>query len=381
MKKYVLYLTEILFLIYIIIFNNVIINNFLKYYDLINILFFGILTLVVYFCYGFPRNKGLVNFSAFQTMIIWFIIYYTSIYLFGLFFGFVRTIYSLSFINIFKNIVIISLFYIFREMYRYIVIKQSGKRKLNHVIYVTILFILLDIIMEINAYDFDSILGIFKFIEGSVIPNIAINIFASYIIYKLNLKVLLLFLLTLKLPNYFMPLFPNFGSYLNSVLLVIFIFNLYYQTSLIVEKYDRNINYRKESKSGFSFVFLVIPVLILVGIISGVFKYHLLAIVSNSMVPEFARGDAVLIEKLDTDEFEQLEVGDILAFYDNDRMVVHRIIEIVEDNDEYYIKTKGDNNSSYDPWIVCNKDIYGKVLFSVKYVGIPSVELGELINR
>lgn len=98
------------------------------------------------------------------------------------------------------------------------------------------------------------------------------------------------------------------------------------------------------------------------------------------MFPFFSRGDAVLIEKISENEFDSLKVDEVLAFKYNNKILVHRIISINENNGIYLIKTKGDNNISIDAWTVNNDMIYGKVISTIKYIGIPSVELSERLN-
>ena len=148
-----------------------------------------------------------------------------------------------------------------------------------------------------------------------------------------------------------------------------------------MEKWEQREKNNKRSGKKLSLFLITIPVLVLVGLVSGLFKYHLFAIASNSMVPIFSRGDAVLVEKIQDEELEDLKVDDILAFYNDKRIIVHRIVSIDKNGDKYLIKTKGDNNASVDAWIVNSDMIYGKVIYSIKYIGIPSVELSELVSK
>ena len=80
MKKKLVYLSEFIFLIYIIIFNNVIVKYFLDYLNVINVLLFIFLSLYVYFMVGFSRDNKLINYNVMQTIIIDFISRYTKIY-------------------------------------------------------------------------------------------------------------------------------------------------------------------------------------------------------------------------------------------------------------------------------------------------------------
>lgn len=91
------------------------------------------------------------------------------------------------------------------------------------------------------------------------------------------------------------------------------------------------------------------------------------AILSNSMKPVFERGDLIVIGK---SKPEQLKVGDIIAFENNNGIeVVHRLVEINEDFSKYYFKTKADANDYRDYWTISGNQVYGKHLFTLKYLG------------
>lgn len=84
-------------------------------------------------------------------------------------------------------------------------------------------------------------------------------------------------------------------------------------------------------------------------LVSGVFRYQILAIASNSMNDTFNRGDAVIIKKLKVDDINNIKVGDIIAFKKDKVLVVHRVIEKTKDeNNEIIFKTKGDSNITAD---------------------------------
>ena len=69
-----IYLSEFILLVYIIIFKPVIIDYFIMQIDVINIAFFALLMLMLYFTVGFPRRKSLINHNALQTIIICFVL-------------------------------------------------------------------------------------------------------------------------------------------------------------------------------------------------------------------------------------------------------------------------------------------------------------------
>ena len=95
-------------------------------------------------------------------------------------------------------------------------------------------------------------------------------------------------------------------------------------------------------------------------------------IVSPSMVPTIKIDDAIVVKRVDNDNYK---VGDIITFASKDSnyeglAVTHRIVEKhkLDDNTSVYT-TKGDNNQVIDPVSVKTDAIYGKVLFKVPKVG------------
>ena len=106
----------------------------------------------------------------------------------------------------------------------------------------------------------------------------------------------------------------------------------------------------------------------------------MLAIGSGSMTPKINKGDAIVYKKVDLSNIPK--EGQVIAFKKDKKVVVHRIIERLDLTDEervYY--TKGDANEKPDGYPVLEKDILGTVEFRIRFIGIPSVVLGELIGK
>lgn len=92
-----------------------------------------------------------------------------------------------------------------------------------------------------------------------------------------------------------------------------------------------------------------------------------------SMLPTIQPGDLIITQEVPV---EELVVGDIIRFYQEGRYVVHRIIEIEENGNDYVIVTQGDNvNAPDDP---INESQYaGKVIVMIPKAGYPSLLLRE----
>lgn len=95
-------------------------------------------------------------------------------------------------------------------------------------------------------------------------------------------------------------------------------------------------------------------------------------IVSPSMVPTIKINDAIVIKRVDNDDYK---IGDIITFTSSDLrykdlMVTHRIVnkENISYKNSVYT-TKGDNNQRVDPTSVQTNAIHGRVLFKIPKVG------------
>lgn len=109
-----------------------------------------------------------------------------------------------------------------------------------------------------------------------------------------------------------------------------------------------------------------------------IFGYKPFIVLSDSMETKIKRGDLIIIKDLDQNEVEKLSERDIIAFRDDENTVTtHRIVEVVDENDERYFVTKGDNNDSQDQSLVEYKDVEGIYKFRIPGVGNMFSSLAE----
>ena len=101
--------------------------------------------------------------------------------------------------------------------------------------------------------------------------------------------------------------------------------------------------------------------------IPSIFGYKPFVVLSGSMEAEIFKGDLAVTREVDIDTLQE---NDIVAFRDADNHVVtHRIVDVVTENNEKKLITKGDNNNSNDSKAVEAKDIEGKYLFKLSGFG------------
>ena len=89
-------------------------------------------------------------------------------------------------------------------------------------------------------------------------------------------------------------------------------------------------------------------------------------IISESMEPTFYKDDLALVKSCN---MEELKKGDIITFKQEDRIISHRISEIIEEKGKKQFITKGDNNEVEDIEPVDVQNIYGKVVLVIPKIG------------
>lgn len=92
---------------------------------------------------------------------------------------------------------------------------------------------------------------------------------------------------------------------------------------------------------------------------NSIFGYTFLQVLSDSMSPEFERGDVIVAQSYNG---ETLSVGDVVVFVapsgaNQGKTVTHRIVEVVNDGENVKYRTKGDAAQFADSWELSAQDI------------------------
>ena len=140
-----------------------------------------------------------------------------------------------------------------------------------------------------------------------------------------------------------------------------------------VEKISNKIKHKKRNKKIVKFVILItLMILFIVNVILSieekihVFGIYMFNIVSESMEPTFYKDDLAIVKSCDV---EELKIGDIITFQQEDRIISHRILDITRKKGEKTFITKGDHNEVEDTEPVDTQNIYGKVVFVIPKIG------------
>ena len=102
--------------------------------------------------------------------------------------------------------------------------------------------------------------------------------------------------------------------------------------------------------------------------VASVGGYVPLIVLTDSMSPVIDSGDLIVCRDVDV-----AEVGDVISYFDPSShkrsIVTHRVLEIINENDEVFYRTKGDNNNIEDKELVNSEDVVGEYVFRVNGLG------------
>ena len=127
----------------------------------------------------------------------------------------------------------------------------------------------------------------------------------------------------------------------------------------------------KKICSVLSTVLVIVAVLLAVALVGvRVVGYTPYTILSGSMEPTYHVGSLIYVKKVDT---STLEAGDPITFaLSEDTIATHRIVEVVPDEEDAGVirfRTKGDANETVDGALVHYKNVLGKPVFTIPYLG------------
>ena len=118
--------------------------------------------------------------------------------------------------------------------------------------------------------------------------------------------------------------------------------------------------------------------LFVVMVVSNQFYIGSYVIATESMTGELNKGDVAISFKY-TDQ--PISEGQVVAFEQNNRVVIHRVVKIEVINGQRRYYTKGDANEDNDMGYITNAEIVGLVNYKIPAVGYPTLWLRSLFTH
>lgn len=372
-KKLTIFMLFTLLLLFLDIF---VINNI---DDKINLIGLFVILILTIFLFGKKKNRKLYEKDVILNICIYAITYYLIIYLSGIFIGFLRSGYSLEPMVIISNMLPVIIGIVLTELYRYQLVEHGRDSKFL-IVLSCIICVFIDVLLISYAYDLTSLSGVIKLLYMAVLPLVSKNMLLTYMSYKFGYKPCMVYRAFMELPVYILPIVPKIDDYVSTVIELIFPALILYLIYREFRVKKGNVDVRGKIKNHRLISIISVALIVtVVTLTSGLFKYYALAIGSESMEPKIRKGDLVIVKKLNKNEFHEFKLGKVLVYKHNDMVVVHRIVKIIHNDENYYFKTKGDNNSSEDMWVIDEDAVIGEAIFKIPYIGIPTVWLSERV--
>lgn len=309
-------------------------------------------------------RKEILDYTLISVLV--YIILYLA---FGVFVSFGKNPNSTTLSGLLTNFWINGSVIFCREFIRYLIINNVfEKQKKKVCIFVVIIFTLLEVrnidLIGVSAY------YIFKQVVYIILPAISKNILFTYIAYSKFYWPSILYELLIYMILWISPILPNLTWIMIAIIDISVPMLLF-----IYIRYMKNKNdYYKSKQEGReqepkSIIATTIIVILGIWFALGIFPIKPISIASGSMEPSINIGDVAIIKKC---KVSSIKPGDIIEYKKENISVIHRVIEITEENGEHYIIAKGDNNSSTDKKI-SEKQLVGKYLFRIRYLGYPAI--------
>ena len=178
---------------------------------------------------------------------------------------------------------------------------------------------------------------------------------------------------------YIVPVIPDLGDYLNSLILISLPIVIYISAFSFIDERKKKIEYLfEEDKFSIWDIPIALLLVVLATLVSGFFPFYMIGVGSASMSPSINKGDAVIIQKIN--KSTNIKKGDIIAFRYNKKTVIHRVDDISTTSKDVVYTTKGDANNTVDSNTIKKKDIKGIVKLKIPFIAYPTVWLSEYLN-
>ena len=358
--------------IFIVLFLVLFLKVSSQYTGLISILF-AFLTLL------FLKKEGMYSVNkqnAFWVSVIGAILFVAIYYLSCLYFGAKTSDLPLSWLSFIKVILPITLIIISTEIIRLKILAYNNKIA-N--IFAFLICVISELFVFAKVISFDSF-NMFMDIVGLILlPAFSSN----YLYHKLTLNYGIYPSLSYRLISslfvYLIPFMSNIPDALFVIYKLIYplVFSMY--IAMLFEKKVKIYNDKKSNATKLASTTVLIALTISIGmLISNSFSYGLLVIGSGSMSGELNKGDVIIYEKY---EDQIINKGSIIVFAHGKSKIVHRVVDINNEDGQIRYVTKGDANDERDTGYITSSDIIGITSLKISYIGYPTVWLNEFFSK
>ena len=314
-------------------------------------------------------------------------IFYVIIYMdIGLFTGFGRSPLSFTPEALTVNLILVSSTLLGMELSRAYLIKSFGRRRPFLTIgLVTLLYSSISASI-LGLLSFSDPLALTKFLGTGLLPVIAVNFVASYLAFIGGPIASLAYRAPLMAIMWFAPILPNLSWGIEALLGVMaptmsfLVINQFIPTATLrrsglpVETKGLGRN-RRSSLRGWMVVSVFCVLVVWTS--TGLLGIQPTTMISGSMRPTMDVGDVAIVLDAPADS---IQTGDIIQFWRDGEMVIHRVVEVSDAETGRLFVTKGDANREPDAALVYPGQVRGKVVLNIPKVGWAVIAIRDFFN-
>ncbi|TES83238.1 MAG: signal peptidase I [Hadesarchaea archaeon] len=307
---------------------------------------------------------------------IFYIIIYMDI---GLFTGFGRSPLSFTPGALMVNLILVSSTLLGMEFSRAYIIKSfGGRRPFLTVGLVTLLYSFISISI-VGLLSFSDPLALTRFLGTGLLPIVAVNLLASYLALIGGPIASLAYRAPLMALMWFSPILPNLSWGTEALLGVM----APVMSFLVINQFTPTVTLRRSGipvePKGFGrnrrsslrgWMIASVLCVIVVWTSTGLLGIRPTTMISGSMQPTMDVGDIAIVLDVPADS---VQPGDIIQFWRDEEMVVHRVVEISRSGNGRLFVTKGDANREPDAAPVYPSQVRGKVVLNIPKVGWAAI--------
>lgn len=303
------------------------------------------------------------------------ILYVLVLYLLGIYAGFYNAILPMSLNTIINFILPLVIIITSSEFIRQRFLSQEIKY--NNLL--TLLpMVLVDVILNIKNYDLtnsEEFLGLIGYV---IFVSIANNLLFNYISKKYGKAPNIAYRLITRLYVYIIPITPDIHILIETLIKMLFPYFIYRVFENQILKTTVFVPEKQKRRNRIIGIILVVIMLMITMLISCKFEYGILVVGSESMTGTIDKGDAIVFVQY---KEQKIKNDDILIFNSEGRMIIHRVVDIKNVNNEKRYYTKGDANSQNDDGYVTNAQIIGVYKFRVKDIGYLTLLFNNMFKK
>ena len=317
-------------------------------------------------------NKGQVLMVISLMAAVLLMLFYLS----GLKFGFYKNPYGLKaqfFFPLFLPTVAVI---VSSEIFRYILLAQEDKRA-EVICYFACLVAELTV-CSTAAVALSSFSSFMTLVAETMFPAVISNLLYQYIAKRYGYAPNIVLRSATSLYVYLIPIVPAMATSLLSFIRILLPIGIYL---FIDSLYEKKVLLALGKKSKFAVPITILAVAIMlfvVMVVSNQFYIGAYVIATESMTGEINKGDVAVTTKY-TDQ--PIAEGQVIAFEQSDRVVIHRVVKIEVINGQRRYYTKGDANEEIDTGFITSGNIVGLVNNKIPYIGYPTLWMRALFVR